>query len=129
MTRKRTAASYPEFHEQALFAKRLLLDPRTKHLPWTSTLTGANLTVIQAALAKRKGVRRGVPDWMLYQRRGLFAGLAIELKRPDGEGRFSLDQVWWQNALFLNLWRVVTVLNATEAWSAVMAYLGYEEET
>ena len=147
MAKKRTAASYGEFHEQAIFAQRLLLDPRTKHLPWTSTLTGANLTVIQAILAKRKGVRRGVPDWMLFVQGGpgwkqvdsrmlppgltyfeglRFYGLALEFKRPDGNGRTTPDQTRWHNALRENGWRVEVVRSAGEAWAVVSNYLAFK---
>ena len=40
-----------------------------------------------AARLKAEGVKRGVPDVFLPVRRGGFAGLFIELKRPDSEVR------------------------------------------
>lgn len=137
--------SYGEFAEQALFAQRLVLDPRTRDLPWTSMLTGANLTVVQASLAKRKGVRRGVPDWMLFTRGGpgwkqvdsrmlppgvtyfeglRFCGLALEFKTKATRTRTSDDQRLWHGWLAANGWRVEVVTSAAEAWKVTTDYLG-----
>lgn len=135
-TAKRGAASYREGHEQALFAKRMALDPRTRELAWSATMTGVNLGVRVAAMRKAQGVRRGVPDFLLYERGGTYAypvlalsappvGLALEFKSPDGKGRVSDEQAWWHNRLRQNGWRVAVVTNAFEAWGQVADYLGF----
>jgi len=52
----------------------------------------------QAAILKKMGVKRGVPDLCLPVARGQFHGLYIEMKRTDG-GRASDDQLWWNEQL------------------------------
>ena len=52
----------------------------------------------QAAILKKMGVKRGVPDLCLPVARGHFHGLYIEMKRSDG-GRTSDDQIWWNEQL------------------------------
>ena len=126
-TRARGAASYREGHEQALFAKRMAMDPRTRDLLWSATMTGVNLGVRAAAMRKAQGVRRGVPDFLLYERSvpiGYYVGLAIEFKSPDGRGRVSEEQARWHEGLKRNRWSVWVVTSAEEAWSVVAAYLG-----
>lgn len=134
-TRARGAASYREGTEQALFAQRLALDPRTRALAWSATMTGVNLGIKAAAMRKAQGVRRGVPDWMLYEPGGAFredggavayefVGLALEFKNPNGKGRVSADQAWWHQRLRANGWRVEVVTTAAAAWAVVVEYLG-----
>ncbi len=130
---KRGAGSYREGAEQALFAKRMALDPRTRDLAWSATMTGVNLGVRAAAIRKAQGVRPGVPDFLLYEPgRALDAddygeravGLALEFKNPDGRGRVSEVQGWWHARLRRNGWRVAVVTSAGEAWDHVVDYLG-----
>ena len=52
----------------------------------------------QAAILKKMGVKRGVPDLCLPVARGQFHGLFIEMKRSDG-GVVSDDQLWWNEQL------------------------------
>lgn len=52
----------------------------------------------QAAILKKMGVKRGVPDLCLPVPRGQFHGLFIEMKRSDG-GKVSDDQLWWNEEL------------------------------
>ena len=127
-TRSRGAASYREGREQALFAKRMAMDPRTRDLLWSATMTGVNLGVRAAAMRKAQGVRRGVPDFLLYEWSfpvGCYVGLALEFKNPDGKGRTSVDQFRWHNGLRENGWQVHVVTSAVEAWGAVASYLGF----
>lgn len=64
--RKRGRGSYREFAEQKAFAQRCDLHPDVRGLLYTASMTGINLPLRQAAMAKAKGVKRGAPDWMLY---------------------------------------------------------------
>lgn len=52
----------------------------------------------QAAILKKMGVKRGVPDLCLPVPRGKYHGLYIEMKRADG-GTVSDDQSWWNEQL------------------------------
>ena len=134
-TRARGAASYREGAEQALFAKRMAMDPRTRDLLWSATMTGVNLGVRVAAMRKAQGVRRGVPDFLLYERRSrvsdlgpmnmVWTGLALEFKNPNGTGRVSDDQRTWHDGLRQNGWQVAVVTSAVEAWQIVAVYLGF----
>ena len=47
--------------------------------------------------AKKSGYKRGFPDLFLYEPRGKFHGLAIELK--VGKNRATKEQLWWRNEL------------------------------
>lgn len=55
----------------------------------------------QAAILKKMGVKRGVPDLCLPVARGKYHGIYIEMKRSDG-GRVSDDQIWWKEQLEAN---------------------------
>lgn len=130
--RKRGPISFREGHEQALFATRMALDPRTRDLLWSATMTGVNLGIKAAALRKKQGVRRGVPDFILYEPAAAFdftdkrfVGLALEFKSPDGSGRLSLEQAEWHRGLKANGWQVGVVLTAAEAWRLVADHLGF----
>lgn len=98
-------------------------------------------------MRKAQGVRRGVPDFMLYE--GCFSprfqsfrahptnpswglriipctGLAIEFKSPTGAWRVSPEQKAWHNGLRENGWRVEVVKSAETAWEIVAEYLGFD---
>ena len=47
---------------------------------------------------KMMGTRRGFPDLVLYQKRGGFVGLVIEMKKAKG-GRVDAEQVRWEKVL------------------------------
>lgn len=127
---KRGASSYREGAEQALFARRMALDPRTRDLPWSATMTGVNLGIKAAAIRKAQGVRRGVPDFLLFQfgripGGGTWTGLALEFKNPNGTGRVSPEQAEWHRMLVRNGWRVEVVTSAVHAWNKVADHLGF----
>tara|TARA_Y100000593_G_scaffold5057_1_gene9943 strand:+ start:990 stop:1334 length:345 start_codon:yes stop_codon:yes gene_type:complete len=47
--------------------------------------------------AKKSGYKKGFPDLFIYEPRGDYHGLAIELK--VGYNRATKDQLWWRNEL------------------------------
>ena len=47
--------------------------------------------------AKKSGYKKGFPDLFIYEPRGKFHGLAIELK--VGKNRATKEQLWWRNEL------------------------------
>ena len=124
---KRGRASYREGAEQALFAQRMARDPRTRDLLWSATMTGVNLGVRVAAMRKAQGVRRGVPDFLLYERNADAVGLALEFKSPTGAGRVSPEQRAWHAGLRRNGWAVFVVTTAAEAWARVAEHLWLAE--
>ena len=57
---------------------------------FTSESSGIRLTMGQAMKAKKQRSQRGLPDMMIFEARGGFFGLMIELKR-DGQSPFKLN--------------------------------------
>ena len=55
---------------------------------FTAESSGIRLTMGQAVKAKKQRSQRGLPDMMILEPRGKFAGLMIELKR-DGQSPFK----------------------------------------
>ena len=79
----------------------------------TSPQAGARL--------KRKGVKSGVPDCMIFEPFGNFNGLAIELK--IGKNRLSDNQKTWSKRLKENGWYSVTCYSIEEVRKEVNDYL------
>lgn len=134
--RKRTASSYKEFAEQVEFAKRCDLHPDVRSLCYTASMQGVNLGVRAATQAKAKGVKKGVPDWLLFHNGWGHRpegseylgplrcyGLALEFKSPDGTGKVSSEQDRWAAGLRAMGWRVEFPTSATEAWMILADYL------
>ena len=114
----------PEAHEQiAVFAwidmqKLSVPDLRMAfHVP-----NGEHRNPITGARLKRLGVRAGVPDILLPVARGMYNGLAIELKRQVG-GRLSPEQKAWIEGLKLCGWDVHVCPGADVAIEAIRKYL------
>ena len=70
----------------------------------TGTLIGGNYALDQATggpdkriKAKQTGYKRGFPDLFIYEPRGEFHGLAIELK--VGYNKPTKEQLYWRNEL------------------------------
>ena len=51
----------------------------------------------QRMKAKATGYKRGFPDLMIYEPRGKYHGLAIELK--VGYNKATKEQLWWKEEL------------------------------
>jgi hypothetical protein len=115
----------PESIEQRLLVKRLHADPRTKDLPWFSVPNGSNKSLNQARLFKAEGLRAGVPDLIFPVPNKLHAGLAIEMKRPDGKGVVSKHQREFMDRLRKHGWATVVCISAADAWEHIAAYLEF----
>lgn len=59
---------------------------------------GMRTSFLQAVKMKRTGYVKGFPDLFIYEPRGSFYGLAIEMKKEKG-GTVSPEQKWWQEQL------------------------------
>jgi hypothetical protein len=84
----------------------------------------------EAAILKREGVTRGVPDWLCFERSGTgkstaapYVGLALEFKSPTGKGRVSPEQQRWISGLRVKGWRVEVVTSAQQAADVLRVYL------
>ncbi len=51
----------------------------------------------QRIKAKNSGYKKGFPDLFIYEPRGAYCGLAIELK--TGYNRATKEQLWWRDEL------------------------------
>ena len=60
------------------------------HVPNEGIKVEGNKAIIYGAKRKAKGVKKGVPDILIFDTAGLFKGLAVELK-VDG-GKVSKEQ-------------------------------------
>jgi len=80
-------------------------------LLWTATANGGKRDKRTAASLKAQGVKAGVPDILIFTPppSGMFQGLALELKRPQGfgkaRGRVSAHQRVWLEELRAIGWR------------------------
>jgi hypothetical protein len=117
----------PESIEQRLLVQRLFTDPRTSHLPWFAVPNGSNKSISQAKLFKAEGLRKGVPDLIFpfRDKRGKYIGLAIEMKRPDGKGKLSVEQTEFLVKLQDATWQTHVALSADEAWRVIAKYIGF----
>ena len=87
------------------------------------SLNGVKLSRTQAGIAKGQGMLRGVPDLFLPVPRGNYAGLYIEMKRPDG-GRVSKEQRQWLADLEAEGYMTAVCHTWPEAARVIVTYLG-----
>lgn len=62
-----------------------------------ATVGGARMSINQAKKIKRQGYRKGIPDLIIYEPRGGYYGLFIEIKKKGG--RPSPHQKKWVDDL------------------------------
>ena len=79
----------------------------------TSRARGGNL--------KMMGVKPGVPDCLIFEPKGPWMGLAIELKIKPNE--VTESQAHWLNNLNLRGWCVAVCYNFDQAQQAIDEYL------
>jgi hypothetical protein len=68
------------------------------HALYCASAGGMRTSQGTAIKMKRAGYVKGFPDLFIYEPRGKYHGLAIELKREKG-GQVSPEQNEWRNAL------------------------------
>ena len=82
------------------------------------------------ALLKKQGLQKGFPDFMIYEPRGGFHGLALELKTPTGT--VSKEQKYWLRTLAGKGYAVTAAFGVDEAMRKIDRYLALsvpEKET
>ena len=73
------------------------------------------------ARLKKKGVKSGVPDCLIFEPRDSFNGLAIELKiKPN---KVSINQIEWLTRLKNNKWSTNVAYSFDEAKEIIDNYL------
>jgi hypothetical protein len=94
---------------------------------WTATANGGIRAKAAAAALKRSGVKRGVPDILIFTPppSGVGVGLAIELKRPRQgkrpKGRVSDHQRIWMESLRATGWRAEVAYGFEHALEILIA--------
>ena len=73
---------------------------------FSATANGAGMGPAQWRKMARTGVRRGVPDIVVFEELGGFRGMAIEMKRAKG-GTVSPEQGRWHAWLRERGWLVI----------------------
>ena len=82
---------------------------------------GGRRGLIEAKILKGMAVRPGVPDLLLIAPRGGRAGLALELKSPDG--RLSSEQKEMLPLFEANGWATMCAWSFDEAVGAITRYM------
>ena len=78
---------------------------------------------IEAIRLSKIGVTPGIPDVLIFNRFGDFAGMALELKRRDGRGRLTDRQKKCLRALHHNGWYVAVAHGCVDALNLVNDYM------
>lgn len=82
---------------------------------------GGQRSAVVGAKLKAAGTRRGFPDLIFPQRRGGFAGLAIEIKAP--KGRATPEQLRWLEAFAREGWHTSIAVGAQAAIDTISDYM------
>lgn len=76
---------------------------------------------VQAAILKKMGVKKGVPDLCLPVPSGRYHGLFIEMKQANG--RASDEQLWWLDHLKANDYATAVCYGWKQATEVLEWYL------
>ena len=98
------------------------IDTEHPDVLWCASTGGARTSMAEAKRLKASGYKRGFPDVFVYEPRGPFHGLAIELKKEKG-GRVSQAQKDWLNALEMRGYKATVAKGFDEAVAVLVAYL------
>lgn len=75
-------SAQPEYHIQVALAQWLRIQyPR---ILWTASAGGMRTGIATAKKMKAMGYRKGCPDLLIFEPRGSYHGLFVELKAPGG---------------------------------------------
>ncbi len=75
----------------------------------------------QRIKAKKSGYKKGFPDLFIYEPRGSYHGLAIELK--TGYNKASKPQLYWQKELIKRGYKAEICTGIDEALDTINTYL------
>ena len=75
----------------------------------------------QRIKAKKSGYKKGFPDLFIYEPRGSYHGLAIELK--TGYNKASKPQLYWQKELIKRGYKAEICTGIDEALEVINTYL------
>ena len=108
---------YPEDDLQMAVAQYLDL----VSLAWFHVANERRTSVRAGARLKRKGVKPGVPDVLIFEPKGKYHGLALELKIKGNY--MTLEQKHWFTRLEMKGWFCKCCYNFDEVQETVTNYL------
>ena len=93
---------------------------------YSATVGGVRLAIHTAKKMKEAGYSKGVPDMLVYEPRGMYAGLAIEVKTE--KGRASEEQKAWVRNLNDRGWRAEICKGFEECADVICEYFDLYED-
>ena len=93
---------------------------------YSATVGGVRLAIHTAKKMKEAGYSKGVPDMLIYEPRGMYAGLAIEVKTE--KGRASDEQKAWIRNLNNRGWRAEICKGFEECADVICEYFELYED-
>ena len=95
---------------------------------FSATCGGMRTSIGTAKKMKISGYKKGLPDLMIFEPRGNYHGLFIEMKAPfvkgvSQKGKTSLEQLEWQARLNERGYMAVICYGFEEAKKAIDGYL------
>lgn len=92
---------------------------------YTATVGGVRLAIHTAKKMKEAGYSKGVPDLLIFEPRGMYQGLAIEVKTD--KGRPSPEQKEWCKNLNDRGWRAEITKGLDDALDVISEYFDLYE--
>lgn len=93
-----------------------------KRLLWAHPANERKTSPQAGARLKRKGVKSGVPDVMIYTPNRVYSGLAIELK--TGKNTTTDNQKKWLDDLSMCDWKTAVCYSFDDAKAKIDEYMG-----
>jgi hypothetical protein len=113
----------PEHDIQVKLVKLLKsLDPQPL---FSATVGGVRLAMHTAKKMKEAGYSKGIPDLLIFEPRGMYIGLAIEVKTE--KGRPSPHQKEWIKDLNTRGWRAEICKGYDDCAAVIHEYFNQEE--
>jgi hypothetical protein len=88
---------------------------------WTANAGGLRTSIGAAVKMKRSGYKKGSPDLMIFEPRGDYHGLFIEMKKPGGI--LGVHQKTWLERLRKKGYYTAACYSYDEAIEAITRYL------
>ena len=92
---------------------------------YTATVGGVRLAIHTAKKMKEAGYSKGIPDLLVFEPRGMYNGLAIEVKTD--KGRPSPEQIEWCKNLNSKGWRAEICKGFDECADVIFEYFDLYE--
>lgn len=92
-----------------------------KRLLWAHPANERKTSPQAGARLKRKGVKSGVPDVMIYTPNRVYSGLAIELK--TGKNKATDNQQRWLDELGMCDWQTAVCYSFDDAKAVIDKYM------